>query len=65
MVEKKTDDPITATVPEKATPLTAGEPVKIPSALGATFAERKKAREAAEKAIQSGENKAIKAAEGK
>lgn len=65
MIEKKTDDPVTATVPAKATPLVPGEPVKIPAALGATFAERKKAREAAEKAIQGGENKTIKAAEGK
>ncbi len=52
-------------IPAKATPLQAGKAVKMPAALGATFAERKKAREAREKAIQAAENKAVKAADKK
>lgn len=53
-------DPID--VPEKAIPLKPGVPLRVPSALGSTFAERKAARE---KAIQAAENKAVKAADKK
>lgn len=56
-------DPID--VAAKATPLKPGEPLSVPSALGGTFAERKAAREQREKAVQSAENKAVKAAEKK
>lgn len=51
----KPSEPVTG-VPDKATPLQPGEPVTVPSAMGATFAERKAARE---KAVQDGENKAV------
>ena len=56
---------MTNAIPEKATPLEPGEPVQMPSALGATFAERKKAREAATKAVQESENKAVRSAKKK
>lgn len=44
-------------LPEKVTPLEPQEPVKVPSAMGATFAERKAARS---KAVKSAENKSVK-----
>ena len=43
-------------IPDKATPLQPGDPVRVPSAGGSTFAERKAART---KAIQDAENKSI------
>jgi len=54
----------------KATPLGPGDPVEAPawSQMGGTFAERKKAREAAEKkAVSSArsENKAVGSSESK
>jgi len=48
-------------IPERATPLEPGEPQVVPATNGSTFAERAKAR----KAVQDGENKAVKAAEKK
>ncbi len=48
-------------LPEKATPLTPSEPVGLPSAMGATFAERKAAR----KALHVAEDKSVESAEDK
>lgn len=50
-----------ADVPEKATPLEPGKPQAVHPTNGATFAERAAAR----KAVQAGENKAVKASETK
>lgn len=49
-------------LPSKATPLGPGDPVEMPGSLAGTFAERRKAREAREKAVQAAENKAVKSA---
>lgn len=48
--------------PSKATPVAPAEPVELPSVMGATFAERARARQAAEKkavSSASAENKAV------
>jgi muconolactone delta-isomerase len=52
---------------DKATPLEAAEPVEVPAVMGATFAERAKAREAAEKRISNSdaEDKSVKRANTK
>ena len=55
---------VAGNVPSTATPLEPGDPVPMPSAIGATFAERKKAREASEKRIARAENKAVQDADG-
>lgn len=64
--EKKSEQPDDVSaqatdLPEKATPLEPGPPQVVPSVMGATFAERAKAS----KAVQGGENKAVKASETK
>jgi len=54
--------------PSKATPVAPAEPVELPSVMGATFAERAKARQAAEKkavSSASAENKAVDDGEAK
>jgi len=54
--------------PSKATPVGPAEPVELPSVMGATFAERAKARQAAEKkavSSASAENKAVDGDEAK
>ena len=57
-IDPKTDLAAPADIPDKATPLTPGDPVRVPSAGGSTFAERRAARLA-------GENKAVQASEAK
>lgn len=73
MAAKKKTDPApedeSAEDAPKATPVGPGEPVEADAVTqsGSTFAERAKAREAAEKRVTgaSSENKAVKSAEAK
>ena len=54
--------------PSRATPVESAEPVEVPAIMGATFAERAKAREAADRkamSSSSAENKAVRGEETK
>lgn len=58
-------------VPAKARPLQAAPAVRVPASMGATFAERKADRDVADrddaegKAVETAENKAVRAARSK
>ncbi len=58
-------------VPEKARPLSAQPAQRVPSVMGATFAERKADRDVADrddaegKAVETAENKAVRSARSK
>ena len=50
--------------PSRATPVESAEPVEVPAIMGATFAERAKAREAADRKAMSSSSAENKAASG-
>lgn len=59
-------DPINPVdVSAKATPVKPAPAVRMPSSMGATFAERRAAREGKQIGSESAENKAVTAAENK